>query len=294
MVSTPTASNEEELDTVLFSPPLFTTINKRLEFYENIVRSPVRFGVVQLNSGIIDEEVREILSTIGRPYETKSDEEKIKRCFNVAISEYGKLTNNPEAEHNFVEMLKSQNFKCSLEQVTSTFGPGVYIMSTCSPLLLKITGTGLGKTIPYSSEEGIKKPLNNPSQRNIIDKAVYAFNNDLENIIYHLNYRWMEMVQHVPEFEPQYPVPYVDVQISKEQPYYSMPMFERPVENDDDERATEPDEDMSYMNNVGGSKKRQRQRRTRKTHRKRKTRSKRVNRRPTRTRRRSKYYPSRA
>jgi hypothetical protein len=299
LASSPTAESEHELESALFSPPLFTTINKTLDFYEDVERSPLRFGVIQLNKPTMNEEAVRFLSSIGTTLVTRTDEDKMRRCINLAVSEYGKLTNNPEAERQFVETLTRQHYRCSLEQVVSTFGPGIYIMSTCSPLLLNITGAGLGQTVPYSSEEGIKKPLKNPAQREIIDKAVYAFNNDLERIVYSLNYRWMEMVQHVQEVASDITIPQVDVRRSGQYEDYSSPMFERLHAEDEDETATQPDDEIAILPDeyTGGASKRKR-RQQKKTKRRQQKKTKRrqqktSNRRPTRAHRRSKYYPSR-
>ena len=312
MASSPISESDYELESALFSPPLFTTINKTLDFYENVERSPLRFGVIQLNSPTMDDEAFGLLNSIGTTLETKTHDDKMRRCINLAVSEYGKLTSKPDAEHQFVEMLKGQDFRCSLEQVVSTFGEGIYIMSTCSPLFLNITGAGLGKTIQYSSEEGIKTQLNNPLHSETIDKAVYAFNNDLERIVYSLNYRWMEMVQdqYSQNVDLNMAIPQVDVKRSKQYEDYSSPMFERGAESEetatqpDEETATQPDEDTSYMDEIGGARaragkiKRLRKTRGRKsTNRGRKSTNrgrKSTNRRRAQSRRRSKYYPSRA
>jgi hypothetical protein len=238
----------------MFSPPLFSTINKTLDFYEDTVRSELRFGVVQLNKPI-DEEVYGMLSSVGTVLNTNTDEEKLNRCFNIAISEYGKLTNNPAAESQFVNMLTRQKFRCSLQQLTDTFGPGIYILSTCSPLALSIKGIGMGK-IKYSSEVGIKTALEHNDHKQMVDKVVYAFNNDLEQIVHNLNYRWLDMVRDIPELEPAYTIPSIDVQMNKQYPNYAEAMFDREIveqppkpyqEPGDDEIATQPDPDQSYM-----------------------------------------------
>ncbi len=215
-VSAPLASGDFDLDSPLFSPPQFSTINKTLDFYENVVKSPLRFGIVQLNKRI-DDEVTEILRSIGTPLTTTSDEEKIARCFNTTISEPGKLTNNPEAEVAFVERMHTHNFRCTLEELTATFGPGIYIMSTCSPLSLTLNIEDIGK-IRYSSESGIMSQLKSPAHSSIVDKAVYAFNSDLEAIVYNLNYRWFEMVQAKQAMKLTRHFPQVDVQTSKMYP----------------------------------------------------------------------------
>jgi hypothetical protein len=216
-VSAPIASGDFDLDSPLFSPPQFTTINKTLDFYENVVKSPLRFGIVQLNKPI-DEEVTGILKSIGTQLITNTEDEKMARCFNTTISEPGKLTNNPDAEIAFVEHLRSHKFRCTVEELTTTFGPGIYIMSTCSPLILTLKIEDIGN-IRYSSESGILSKLKNKTHSQIVDKAVYAFNSDLEAIVYNLNYRWVEMVQAKKTMKLTHNFPHLDVQTSKEYPF---------------------------------------------------------------------------
>jgi hypothetical protein len=244
-VSAPIATGDFDLDSPLFSPPQFTTINKTLDFYEDVVKSPLRFGVVQLNKPM-DDEVVGILQSIGQGLITNTPEEKINRCFNISSN---KLTNNPEAEQAFIRHLHTHNFRCTLEGLTTIFGPGIYIMSTCSPLNLVINGDGIGK-IHYSSEMGIKSKLKNPAHSIMVEKAVYAFNSDLESMVYNLNYRWLEMVQNKEAIEIDTAFPRVDVKTGKMYPNVA------DIKQDEDETGTQPDEDMSYMDiDVNGGKK---------------------------------------
>ena len=292
-VSAPIATGDFDLDSPLFSPPQFTTINKTLDFYEDVVKSPLRFGVVQLNKPM-DDEVVGILQSIGQRLITNTPEEKINRCFN--ISSY-KLTNNPEAEHAFIRHLHTHNFRCTLEELTTIFGPGIYIMSTCSPLNLVINGDGIGK-IHYSSEMGIKSKLKNPAHSIMVEKAVYAFNSDLESMVYNLNYRWLEMVQNKEAIEIGTAFPQVDVKTGKMYPDVA------DIKQDEDETGTQPDEDMSYMDiDVNGGKKlyKKRKQSVKKLYKKRKQSVKRHKRTRTRTHisnrrrlahRRSKRHPS--
>jgi len=252
-VSSPIATGDFDLDSPLFSPPQFTTINKTLDFYEDIVKSPLRFGIVQLNKPI-DDEVAGILKSIGTQLKTTTPEEKIARCFNTSISEPGKLTNNPYAEQEFVRHLQSREFRCTLEELTSIFGAGIYIMSTCSPLSLTLNIADIGK-IRYSSEVGISSKLKSPSHAQIVEKAVYAFNSDLEAIVYNLNYRWFEMVQNKAEIETSYAFPKLGVVTGQNYPKIAnVPSDyeenQSPLNNDETE--TQPDEDMTYMDDVNG------------------------------------------
>ena len=268
-VSSPIATGNFDLDSPLFSPPQFTTINKTLDFYEDIVKSPLRFGIVQLNKPI-DDEVAGILKSIGTQLKTTTPEEKIARCFNTIISEPGKLTNNPYAEQEFVRHLQSREFRCSLEELTSIFGPGIYIMSTCSPLSLTLNIADIGK-IRYSSEVGISSKLKSPSHAQIVEKAVYAFNSDLEAIVYNLNYRWFEMVQNKEAIQLDAKFPHVDVKTGKM--YRGVAdIREESEQYDNDETGTEPDQE-DYQN-IGGKKKhtnKRKQTKKNKNHKKQKT-----------------------
>ena len=169
------------------------------------------------------------------------------RCFNTSISEPGKLTNNPYAEQEFVRHLQSREFRCTLEELTSIFGAGIYIMSTCSPLSLTLNIADIGK-IRYSSEVGISSKLKSPSHAQIVEKAVYVFNSDLEAIVYNLNYRWFEMVQNKAEIETSYAFPKLGVVTGQNYPRIAN------VPSDYDETETQPDE--SDYQNIGGKKKR--------------------------------------
>jgi hypothetical protein len=184
-------------DAPMFSPPQYSTINKHLEFYDKKVNSSLRFGVVRLDKPITSE-IKQALDSIGKPLTTNTEQEKQSRCLNIGI---GNITGNTDIEQRFVQHLYLNKFKCTLQELTTIFGPGIYIMATCSQLELKIKVNR--ETITYSSYSttGIKKH-SSPYGRNVdvskalIDKIVYAFNEDLEDIVRNLEYRWIEMVQH--------------------------------------------------------------------------------------------------
>jgi len=218
-VSTPIKHGTEfDLDSPLFSPPLFSTINKTLDFYDDSVKSPLRFGIVQLNKPIEDETLS-ILQTIGTQLTTETEEEKKTRCFNTIVSQPGILTNNPDAEIAFVQHLYSHNFRITNKELTELFGPGIYIMSTCSPLSLKINIDGIGK-INYSSERGIisttlRQKHQTKIANEITEKCVKGIINDLETIVNNLNYRWFEMVQTKEHLESSHNFE-IDVKINPE------------------------------------------------------------------------------
>ena len=240
LISSPVGSKDFDLETPLFSPPLFTTINKSLNFYDDSVSSPLQFGVIQLNEPI-SYNVSHILESIGKKtITTTTDEEKLARFLNLA----GNLTNNPEAEMAFVQHLMSNRYKCTLAELTSIFGPGIYIMSTCSPLNLSLNVDSIGK-IKYSSHKGIITKLKNPAHAEIVEKSAYAFNNDLETIVYNLNNRWFEMVQgrtaarRVASFPPVHVIPSDHYKSIADIREYAM-------DTEEDEVKTQPDED-EYM-----------------------------------------------
>ena len=52
----------------------------------------------------------------------------------------------------------------------------------------------------------------------MVEKAVYAFNSDLESMVYNLNYRWLEMVQNKEAIEIGTAFPRVDVKTGKMYP----------------------------------------------------------------------------
>ena len=116
----------------------------------------------------------------------------------------------------------------------------------------------MGK-IHYSSELGTKSKLKNPKHAEIVDKVVYAFNSDLESMVYNLNYRWLEMVQTKVEMEMSSSMfPKVEVKTGKMYP--NVADVRESTAAEQDETGTQPDEDTSYMDiDVdGGRKKRNR------------------------------------
>lgn len=275
-VSIPLSSGDFDVDTPLFSPPLFSTINKRLRFYDDKETSMLRFGIVQLNKEM-DDEVLSMLSSIGTPLRTITPEEKQMRCFNLSVSEPGKLTNNPEAEIAFVDHMKSNNFRCSLEELTSMFGYGIYIVATCTGFQFNINIDNK-RDVKYSSETGISPELTNQSHLKMVDKALYGFNSDLEKVVYNLNYRWNEMVQHKKEVELANEFPQFDVAINERFVKLRDPLNyededEVATQIDEDEVATQIDEDeQPNMDDVsGGKKKRRSATKKNKKHRKQKT-----------------------
>uniref|UniRef100_A0A6C0BWH6 Uncharacterized protein n=1 Tax=viral metagenome TaxID=1070528 RepID=A0A6C0BWH6_9ZZZZ len=212
--STPLVSEGFNLDSVLFSPPLYSTINKSLNFMSTRERSTIRFGIVQLNKPM-DEEVKNVINSVGKISHATNEEEQKARMFNMSISQFGKLTNNPEAEKVFVEHLKTNNYNCTLEKLTSIFGKGIYIIATCSPLVLTINVEGKDP-VKYNSEMAItSKSKKKPANIELVDKALYAFNADLQHMVYALNYRWMEMVQYNPSVQLKDTIPSADVKPSK-------------------------------------------------------------------------------
>jgi hypothetical protein len=205
--STPLISVDEEdfdLDSALFSPPLYSTINKSLTFISAHEWSSIRFGIIQLNKPT-DEEVKGIINSIGQISRAKTIEEQTNRIMNMNISSFGKLTNNADAEEQFVNHLKMNNYKCSLEKLTDIFGKGIYIMATCSPLVLNINIQGK-ETVKYNSEMAITSKVKKTANLDVVDRALYAFNTDLQNMVNQLNYRWMEMVQHNPDVKLKTPM----------------------------------------------------------------------------------------
>lgn len=258
-VSMPLSSGDIDIDAPLFSPPQFSTINKRLRFYDDKTDSSLRFGIVQLNKEM-DDEVLSILSSIGTPLTTVTSDEKQLRCFNLGVSEPGKLTNNPDAEISFVNHMKMNNFRCSLEELTSMFGHGIYIMSTCTVLQVNITIDNK-ITVQYSSETGISPELQDKSQSKMVEKALYGFNNDLETIVYNLNYRWNEMVQHKNDVDMANEYPHVNVTtndkfVKLREPLYYGNEDEISTQIDEDEISTQIDEDeIPNMDDVSGGKK---------------------------------------
>jgi hypothetical protein len=212
--STPLVSEGFNLDSVLFSPPLYSTINKSLNFMSTRERSTIRFGIVQLNKPM-DEEVKNVINSVGKISHATNEEEQKARMFNMSISQFGKLTNNPEAEKVFVEHLKTNNYNCTLEKLTSIFGKGIYIIATCSPLVLTINVEGKDP-VKYNSEMAItSKSKKKPANIELVDKALYAFNADLQHMVYALNYRWMEMVQYNPRVELKNTFPSANVTPTK-------------------------------------------------------------------------------
>ena len=185
-----------KFDAPLFSPPQFSTINKTLDFYDKQDTSSLRFGVFRLDKPLTSV-AKQALDSIGTPLTTITPDEKKSRCLNVSV---GNLTGNIIAEQNFVDHLQKNKFRCSLKELTEIFGDGIYIMTTCSELELKIKINR--ETISYSSASntGIKKRYspygrNSVVSKTIIDNLVYAFNSDLAEIVRKLEYRWIEMVQ---------------------------------------------------------------------------------------------------
>jgi hypothetical protein len=272
-VSTPLSGGDIDIDAPLFSPPQFSTINKRLRFYNDKETSTLRFGIVQLNKEM-DDEVLSILSSIGTPSTTITPEEKQLRCFNLGVSEPGKLTNNPDAEIAFVNHMKTNNFRCSLEELTSTFGNGIYIMATCTALQVDINIDNKLSVKYNSSETGISPELKDQSHLKMVEKALYGFNSDLETIVYNLNYRWNEMVQHKEDIEMTNEFPHVDVRTNERFVELREPLnYSR---EDGDEIATQIDEDEETPTEIdedepppniddvsGGKKKRRSQRKKR-------------------------------
>jgi hypothetical protein len=277
-----------KFDAPLFSPPQFSTINKTLDFYDKEDTSSLRFGVFRLDKPITSA-MKQALDSIGKHLTTITPDEKKSRCLNVSV---GNLTGNVVAEQNFIDHLHRNNFRCSLKELTEIFGDGIYIMTTCSELELKIKINR--ETISYSSASntGIKK-RSSPYGRNgivvsktIIDNIVYAFNSDLAEIVRELEYRWIEMVQgknsdvgtkthklqinvgedmykkiiEIPEMDnmdldekPQT----MEVDEDEETPT-EIDEDEIRTDVDEDETATQPDEDTTYMDvDVNGGKKNQ-------------------------------------
>lgn len=268
-VSSPVSGEDVDIDAPLFSPPQFSTINKRLRFYDDNVNSSLRFGIIQLNKEM-DDEVLSILSSIGTPSTTSTLEEKQLRCFNLIVSEPGKLTSNPDAEVAFVNHMKSNNFRCSLEELTSTFGHGIYIMATCTSLQVNINVNNQA-IVQYSTETGMTPETIEPSHLKMVEKALYSFNSDLESVVYNLNYRWNEMVQHKEEVELATELPHLNVntnaRFSKLREPLNYSQEDEEVEEDkiedEAETATQPDEE-DYQNIGGKKKKRKHPKKTRK------------------------------
>lgn len=252
--STPLVSDGFDLDSVLFSPPLYSTINKSLNFMSTHEWSTIRFGIVQLNKPM-DDEVKNVINSVGKISHATNVEEQKARMFNMSISQLGKLTNNPEAEKVFVEYLKTNNYNCTLEKLTSIFGKGIYIMATCSPLVLTINVKGK-EPVKYNSEMAITtKSKKKPANLELVDKALYAFNTDLQRMVYNLNYRWMEMVQDNPVIQLKNTLPSANVTPSKKHGEIAGIREElEELELEDSGDETEPEEEVDG----GGKKKRKR------------------------------------
>jgi hypothetical protein len=140
-------------------------------------------------------------------------------------------------------------------------------MSTCSPLNLNLNVDSIGK-IKYSSHKGIITKLKNPAHAEIVEKSAYAFNNDLEAIVYNLNNRWFEMVQgrtaarRVASFPPVHVIPSDHYKSIADIREYAM-------DTEEDEVKTQPDED-EYM--TGGKRPKNKKKRNQtKRHKKRAT-----------------------
>jgi hypothetical protein len=59
------------------------------------------------------------------------------------------------------------------------------------------------------------KSKKKPANIELVDKALYAFNTDLQRMVYDLNYRWLEMVQYNPRVELKNTFPSANVTPTK-------------------------------------------------------------------------------
>ena len=230
---------DEIAENSMFCPPLYDTINKRFNF-KNTRKHFINMGIYQLNKnydGIIPGMTGD--AVIKNIFSEKPED--------VLLNETmpGVYVDNQESEREFVELLNASGREVSESDVLRIFGPGIYIVQNCSPIMFKLKNENTGKTMNFDKATDYESIVANDAEWRTYISIAKSLVNELEAISYNLNYRWFEMVQGI-ELSPEYL--YTTPERGMIYEYYKKHMINDHFENVDDYIGAMNYDDSSLIN----------------------------------------------
>jgi hypothetical protein len=172
----------------LFSPPLYSTLNKTYYFNDKTDPATWMFGVVQVNKNydgmkldgheVGKETWMSMLGDINMP-NISAD-----RLLNNL---YPGVYNNATNDKKFSDYLKAHKYIISEKELLNIYGDGIYIPLSCSPLFVNVINYETKKRFEMWEIKDIPQNLLN---------VIRAVNHDVNVIVQALNKRWEEMVQY--------------------------------------------------------------------------------------------------
>jgi hypothetical protein len=187
---------EELAENSMYSPPLYEAFDKVCQF--NDAKRANYYGIYQLNKNY--DGVHKSIPTehlfkypMSLPAGRKSDANCV---LNSLIP--GIYVENQDAEREFVEYLKANDYKIRESEILRMFGDGIYIQQNCSPVYFTLNNTNNGDTISFVDDTHFRELTSNLWYGDTHLSIFKSICSELETIAYNLNLRWYEMVQDNP------------------------------------------------------------------------------------------------